>query len=77
MQTWYGGIGQGLVYGGVTIQRVGTQSVIIKPDKYNFEMHPWNSFGEIMRNLETIGADFLHGSGTPFWIIFKGRNHIK
>jgi len=46
-------------------------------DKYNFEMHPWNSLGEVLRNIETIGADFLHGRGTPFDINFRGRNFIK
>ena len=28
-------------------------------------------------NIETIGADFIHGSGKMFKINFKGRNHIK
>lgn len=64
-------------FGGVTIEKVSQNAVIIKQDKYNFEMHPWNSFGEVLRNVETIGADFIHGSGKMFKINFKGRNHIR
>ena len=31
----------------------------------------------IKRNIETIGAGILHGSGTPFKIIFNGLYHNK
>ena len=56
---------------------IGDNYVTIKNDKYDFDMHPWDSFKEIVRNLETIGADLIHGKGTPFEIKFKGVNKIN
>ena len=44
---------------------------------YDFDMHSWDSLKEIIRNVETIGADFIHSKGTPFIIRFKGVNKIK
>jgi hypothetical protein len=31
----------------------------------------------IKRNIDTISAGILHGSGTPFKIIFNGLYHNK
>ena len=44
---------------------------------------PWHltktffSWHTIKRNLETIGAAILHGTGTPFKIIFNGLYYNK
>jgi len=77
VQTWRSGIKQGIVYGGITIYYKGNNYATIKNDKYDFDMHSWDSFKEIIRNVETIGADFIHSKGTPFTIRFKGVNKIK
>ena len=58
-------------------QLFGLQHRRTDPRDRNFEMHPWDSFKETIRNIETIGADLIHGKGTPFDIIFKGVNKIK
>lgn len=65
--------------GNITVKYVGNNSFQIKPDKYNFDIHTDNFFQwkTILRNLETIGASILHGSGTPFNIKFKGLYHNK
>ena len=64
----------GLVYGHLTVEYMGNNSFRIWPDTYNFEIHTDNFFkwSTIKRNLETIGAKILHGTGTPFNINFKG-----
>lgn len=77
VQTWRSGIKQGIVYGGITIYYKGNNYATIRNDIYNFDMHSWDSFKEIIRNVETIGADFIHGKGTPFTIRFKGVNKIN
>jgi hypothetical protein len=77
VQTWCSGIKQGIVYGEITIHYKGNNYATIRNDKYDFDMHPWDSFKEIIRNVETIGADFIHGKGTPFTIRFKGVNKIN
>lgn len=77
IQTWNSGFKQGIVYGGIKVCYIGDNYVTIKNDKYDFDMHPWDSFKEIVRNLETIGADLIHGKGTPFEIKFKGVNKIN
>ena len=77
VQTWNSGVKQGIVYGGITVRYKGNNYVKILTDTYNFEMHPWDSFKETIRNIETIGADLIHGKGTPFNIKFKGVNKIN
>jgi len=77
VQMWNSGIKQGIVYGGITIVYKGNNYVKIKTDRYDFDIHPWTSFGESLRNIETIGAKLLHGKGTPYYIKFKGLNKIK
>ena len=69
-----GNYGVGLVYGSITVEYLGNNSFRILPDMYDFDIHA-NSFfswGTIKRNIETIGTGILHGSGTPFKIIFNG-----
>ena len=70
IQTWNGGLGQGLVYGGINIIYEGNNQVKILSDIYDFDIHPW-SLKEAARNIETIGADEIHGKGTSFSIKFK------
>ena len=76
VQTWMGGISQGLVYGGITVVYQGNYQVEIRPDRYDFEMHSWSSFREGARNIETLIARPVHGKGTPFPIYFRGLNTI-
>ena len=69
----------GLVYGSITVEYQGNNSFRILPDTYDFDIHTNNFFNwhTIKRNIETIGAGILHGSGTPFKIIFNGLYHNK
>lgn len=76
VQTWRGGIAQGLVHGGITIVYKGNNQVEIQSDTYEFRMHPWSSFIEVVRNIETLIARPIHGRGIPFPIIFRGLNTI-
>ena len=76
VQTWSGGIGQGLVYGGITVEYKGNNRVYIYTDRYDFEMHSWNSFQKVARNIETLIARPIHGNGKSFQIIFRGLNTI-
>lgn len=77
--SWSGNHDVGLVYGTVTVEYKGNNTFYIFPDTYNFDIHTENFFTlhTIKRNIETIGASMLHGSGTPFNIIFKGYYHNK
>ncbi|MBO1363513.1 VCBS repeat-containing protein [Prevotella sp. A2931] len=69
----------GLVYGRITVEYQGNNSFRILPDTYDFDIHTDNFFNwhTIKRNIETIGAGILHGTGTPFKIIFNGLYHNK
>ena len=69
----------GLVYGSITVEYQGNNSFRILTDTYDFDIHTSNFFNwhTIKRNIETIGAGILHGSGTPFKIIFNGLYHNK
>ena len=69
----------GLVYGSITVEYQGNNSFRILPDTYDFDIHTNNFFNwhTIKHNIETIGAGILHGSGTPFKIIFNGLYHNK
>ena len=64
----------GLVYGNINVEYLGNNSFRVWPDKYDFNIHTKNFFNwsTIRRNIETIGAKILHGTGTPFNIIFNG-----
>lgn len=76
--TWKGNIRQGLVYGSVECTYLGNSNVRIHPDYYDFDNHSNAvSLSEKFRNWETVLADKIHGSGTPFKINFKGINHIS
>ena len=68
---------QALVYGSISVQYLGNNTVKILDDEYNFDMHPFSNLRETFRNVETIIASVLHGTGKPFDIHFKGVNKIK
>ena len=70
----FGNYGTGLVYGSITVEYKGNNLFSVLPDTYDFDIHIGNLFSwkTIRRNLETIGANYLHGSGTPFKIFFNG-----
>ncbi len=72
----YAGLDQGLVYGGITLEKTGVNTFRVKPDTYNFEMHSWSS-KTALRNVQTFGARILHGSGQPFKINFDGHYTIQ
>ena len=75
----------GLVYGQIqiTIADEGSGMVILgrKSDRlldtYNFEMHPWNSFKNIRRNILTFIGGILAGSGKDFNIYTYGYGHVN
>ena len=77
VQTWMSGLEQGLVYGGINIKYLGNNLVKILNDKYDFDIHPWKSFKEVVRNVETKFADIIHGKGSPYTIRFRGTNIIR
>ena len=68
---------QALVYGSISVQYLGNNTVKILDDKYDFDMHRFSNWRETFRNVETIFASGLHGYGKPFDIHFKGVNKIN
>jgi hypothetical protein len=62
----------GLVYGSISVIYVGNNNFKIQPDIYDFDIHWKMGLRTLIRNIETIGASYLHGTGTPFKIIFNG-----
>ena len=77
VDTEKGGWKQFLVYGTIKVKHKGNGNFEIHNDKYDFDMHSWNSVREIKRNIETFIGSVLHGRGTPFIINFKGNNLVK
>ncbi len=77
--TSYGNYNVGLVYGNIRVEYRGNNSFRILPDTYDFDIHTKTFFSwhTIKRNIETIGAAILHGTGTPFNIIFNGLYYNK
>ena len=62
----------GSVLGSITLKRVGPSQVRAFSGMYDFEMHSWWNPLNWGRNMETLGARAIHGSGTPFWINHPG-----
>ncbi len=50
----YGPTNDALVYGNLTFTRLPYDKVRAERDFYDFDMHPWNSFRSIGRNIETV-----------------------
>jgi hypothetical protein len=67
----------GLVYGSIIVEYQGNNIFYIEPDTYDFDIHWEFNLHSIVRNWETIGANILHGTGTPFRIVFQGFYHNK
>jgi len=65
-----------MISGSIKIIYKGDNRVVIKPDKYDFDIHPYSSFVETLRNIETYSANLIHGKGTPYKIRFRGYNKI-
>ena len=47
------------------------------PDHLDFDIHPWGTFKETVRNIETKFADIIHGKGCSYTIKFIGTNIIR
>ncbi len=45
-------------------------------DDFDFEMHHWSKPRNWVRNIETFIDKTIHGSGTPYWINFRGSAEI-
>ena len=67
----------GVVYGSISVMYLGNNNFKILPDIYDFDLYWKMGWRTLIRNLETIGARYLHGTGTPFKIIFNGLYHNK
>lgn len=71
----YGKYNQGLVYGHIKVIYKGNNLFEILQDRYYFDIKL--QLNMTVRNIETLGAWMLHGTGTPFNINFKGLYHNK
>jgi RHS repeat-associated protein len=72
-----GNASSGLVYGSITLKLYPNNTVRAFNDRYDFDFKPWNSLGNIVRNIENAIGKGVHGSGTPFPIIFYGTGTIS
>lgn len=72
------------VHGSVRLELVGPNTIVIVGDPttgfenggwYDFEMHSW--FQRPLRNLETLGAHVIAGSGQRYPIIYEGTATIS
>jgi hypothetical protein len=66
---------QGLIHGNVEIVYLGNNSVMIKPNEYNFDWFIPSGFNS--RNFFTSVGAFWNGGGTSFWIQYNGIYKIK
>ena len=64
---FFSNLNDALVYGSLTLTLESENAVIASPDRYNFEMHSFNS---IMRNIGTLIGNYVAGLGDPFDIYF-------
>jgi hypothetical protein len=84
LQNKYNKLDDGLVYGTITLKYLGNNQVeIVGNDTYNFEIHKIqnvknlkNVSRESLRNIETMIALGIHGTGKPFKIYFRGKGKI-
>ena len=81
---WYvsvepGGKHQWGVYGTITVGYVGNKELVVFPDKYDFDIkpNPTNNPSVTRRNLWTRIDKAIHGNGTPYYIVFKGKYKLK
>ena len=73
----YGPTNDALVYGNLTFTRLPYDKVRAERDFYDFDMHPWNSFRSIGRNIETVIGNIVAGRGKGFPIYFYGSQQLK
>jgi hypothetical protein len=66
----------GLVYGNIGLKYIENEQVKSLYDDYDFDMKPWNSFKNIIRNIETKLGAWKAGNGTGFRIHFYGIGRI-
>lgn len=81
---WYvsvepGGKHQWGVYGTITVGYLGNKELVVYPDKYNFDIkpNPTNDPSVTKRNIWTRIDKAIHGKGTPYHIVFKGKYKLK
>ncbi len=79
----YSSLNDGLVYGHITLSLVGSGNRVFATygyDKYDWNvgmgLDDWDTWGEALRNVETIGGHILHGLGKPFKINLLGEGKI-
>jgi len=70
-------VNNALVYGNISLTLLPGNKVVATSayDIYNFDMQNWNQ-KTFIRNMATIGAGMLHGSGDPFIIYLYGTGTI-
>lgn len=73
----YGPTNDALVYGNLTFTRLPNDRVKAEGDKYDFDMHAWNSVRSVIRNIETIIGNIVAGHGKSFPIYFYGSQKLK
>jgi RHS repeat-associated protein len=67
----------GLVYGTIGLSNLGDNKVKGYFDDYDFDIRPWNSAGNVIRNIETKIGDWKAGKGEGFRIYFYGQGNIS
>ncbi len=67
----------GLVYGTIGLTNLGNNEVKGYFDDYDFDIRPWNSPGNVIRNIETKIGDWKAGNGTGYRIHFYGKGRIS
>ena len=74
-----GGQHQWGVYGTLTVGYVGNHELVVFPDKYDFDIKPNPTKNPIVnsRNRWTRIDKAIHGSGTPYYVVFKGKYKLK
>ena len=74
-----GGIHQWGVYGTITVGYLGNKELVVYPDKYDFDIkpNPTNKPDVAKRNLWTRIDKVIHGEGTPYTIVFRGKYKLK
>ncbi len=65
----------GSILGSISLKRVGESSVRAFHGRYDFDMQSW--WSSPIRNIETLGARWLHGPGQSFWIKHPGTVTLK
>lgn len=70
-------VNDGLVYGQITLRRYPNHTVRAFADKYDFEMHSWNSPSNWVRNAATVIGKAGAGQGTGYEINIFGSKKLR